>query len=159
VHVFRDRASVMGTLCLDLGNAYQRAGGRLHNASHLFQILRLPPGAPLPASVTVRSLEETRQFVESTAAPLENSRMDRTDAPLVRDEMAFTVRLLLLACERGLASLGRPVRRSAGQDPSVLTDRLVGDYERLWLERNRTGGLRESAGSLRQAIQASVGRK
>lgn len=164
LHVFRDRASVLGKLCLDLGNAYQRAGGRLHNASHLFQILRSPPGSPLPASVSAESLEETRRFVESAAAPLEHARMDRADSALVRDEMAFTVRLLLLACERGLARQGSPVRRTtgekcafgAGQDPSVLTDRLVGGYERLWLARNRTGGLRESAGSLRQAIRASV---
>ena len=147
LHVFRDTARVMGRLSLELGNAYRRAGGRLHNASHLFQILRSPPGAALPQSVTKESLQETKAFIEATADPLDSSRMDRPDAALVRGEFANTARLLLLACDRGLG---------AGEDGGgQRKETILGEYERLWLARNRPGGLRESAGKLEEALAPS----
>lgn len=141
VHVFRDRARIMGALARDLGNAYRRVGGKLHNASHLFNILRQPAGAALPESVTPRSLRDARAFVAAAAEPLARARMDRPDAALVRDELANTVRLLLAACDRGLGSVD-------GAAPARETQTILAEYRRLWIARNRIGGLRESAGAL-----------
>jgi hypothetical protein len=135
----------MGALVRDLGNAYRRAGGKLHNASHLFNILRQPAGTALPESVSPRSLRETRMFIEAAAEPLDRARMDRPDAALMRDELANTVRLLLLACDRGLDQSGRT-------GPAPETQAILTEYRRLWLARNRAGGLRDSAGSLAKAL-------
>ena len=147
LHVYRDKAGIMGKLSLELGSVYRLAGDRLHNASHLFHILRAPPGSKLPGSVTMQTLEETRRAVEAAAAPLDSARMDRPDAALVHDEFANTVRLLLLACDRGL---DRELSRESGRehDPAAI----LAEYERLWLARNRPGGLAESSGALRQAL-------
>jgi hypothetical protein len=150
LHVFRDRARVMGKLVRDLGNAYRRAGGRLHNASHLFTILRQPAGTALPESVSLRSLRDTRMFIEAAAEPLDQARMDRPDAALIHDELANTVRLLLFACDRGLDQSGRTAPASEAQ--AILTE-----YRRLWLARNRPGGLRDSAGSLATALAITPG--
>ena len=150
LHVFRDRARVMGTLVRDLGNAYRRAGGRLHNASHLFTILRQPAGTALPESVSLRSLGDTRMFIEAAAEPLDQARMDRPDATLIHDELANTVRLLLLACDRGLDQSGRT-------GPAPEAQAILTEYRRLWLARNRPGGLRDSAGSLATALAVTPG--
>ncbi len=148
-HVFRDRARLMGALVRDLGNAYRRAGGKLHNASHLFTILRQPSGAPLPESVSQQSLSDARAFIEAAAEPLDRARMDRPDAALVRDELANTVRLLLAACDRGL---GRATDAGAAREARMI----LAEYRRLWLARNRVGGLRESAGALERALGKPV---
>jgi hypothetical protein len=148
-HVFRDRANIMGALVRDLGNAYRRAGGKLHNASHLFNILRQPAGTALPESVSPRSLRETRMFIEAAAEPLDRARMDRPDAALMRDELANTVRLLLAACDRGLGSAGEA-------DPAPGARRILTEYRRLWLARNRAGGLLDSAGSLAKALAIAL---
>jgi hexosaminidase len=139
VHVFLDRARIMGALVRDLGNAYRLAGGKLHNASHLFNILRGPASAALPESVTPRSLRDARAFIMAAAEPLDRALMDRPDAALVRDELANTVRLLLAACDRGLGS-------------AVEARTILAEYRRLWLARNRVGGLHESAGTLAAAL-------
>jgi hypothetical protein len=139
VHVFLDRARIMGALVRDLGNAYRLAGGKLHNASHLFNMLRGPASAALPESVTPRSLRDARALIEAAAEPLDRALMDRPDAALVRDELANTVRLLLAACDRGLGS-------------AVEARTILAEYRRLWLARNRVGGLHESAGTLAAAL-------
>jgi hexosaminidase len=144
-HVFHDRARIMGALARDLGNAYRRAGGKLHNASHLFNILRQPAGAALPESVTPRSLRDARALIEAAAEPLDRARMDRHDAALVRDELANTVRLLLAACDRGLGS-------AVGAGTAGEARTILAEYRRLWLARNRVGGLHESAGALAAAL-------
>lgn len=148
VHVFRDRARIMGALVRDLGNAYRRAGGKLHNASHLFNILRQPPGTALPESVSPRSLRDARSFIEAASEPLDSARMDRPDAALVRDELANTVRLLLAACDRGL---GKATDTGTAREARTI----LAEYRRLWLARNRVGGLRESAGALGSALRVS----
>ena len=151
MHVYHDRAAVMGKLGLDLGNAYRLAGGPLHNASHLFQILRAPRGSPLPHSVTARSLRETRDFVEAAASRLGEARMQRDDASLIRDEFSQTVRLLLLACARGLGEeRNTPLTGRAGHAPDAR--RILEEYDRLWLARNRPGGLDESRRLLAEAV-------
>jgi hexosaminidase len=151
MHVYRDRAAVMGRLSLELGNAYRLAGGRLHNQSRLFQVLRSAPGSALPDTVTAESLRETGEFVQAAAAPLDDARMDRADAALVHDEYANTVRLLLLACAR---DSGETARSSPAGRPGISPDprRILAEYERLWLARNRPGGLDESRRLLAEAV-------
>ena len=140
-HVFRDRAAVMGAAARDLGNAYLRTRARIHNESALFQVLRHPDRAAAPQGVTAGAVADTRDWIKAAAARLAGARMDRADAKLVLEEYALTVRLMLLGCDRldGLIRGASPLPPSAGQ----LAD-IVQDYRRLWLARNRPGGLPDS---------------
>lgn len=162
-HVFKDRARVMGRLAHDLGNAYLRAGRLMHNESLLNHILRNPdgsglpgaglPGAGLPGAVSEAQLEETRAYVEAAASRLSSARMDRPDAGLVVEEYENTVRLLLHACDRGIAALRgtladpRTTRSWRGELEAVLSE-----YRRIWLRRNRIGGLEDSIRGLESLL-------
>jgi hypothetical protein len=141
-HVFRDRAGVMGRLVFDLGNAYQQVGVPRFNGSPLFDLLRAPAEAPLPAGVTPAALARTRAYVEAVIEPLARARMDRSDAALITAELANAARMLLLAC-----AAGAPPTSAA---PARL-DRaaVVAEHQRLWLARNRPGGFDDSVRRLR----------
>jgi len=72
---------------------------------------------------------------------MQGARMDRPDAPLISDEYALTVRLMLLACDRSDALLAGASSRPPTRE---RLSEIVGEYRRLWLARNRPGGLPDS---------------
>jgi hypothetical protein len=144
-HVFRDRAHVMGAAASGLGDAADATGARIHNESPLFTILQAPRGSPAPSGVTRPGLAVARRVIEDAGSRLEGARMDRPDAGLVRDELASAARLLLLACDRGMAMLDG-TGDSFVESPQMRerTAAIVADHRRLWLARNRIGGLAAS---------------
>jgi hypothetical protein len=147
MHVFRDRAGVMGGVARDLGNAYLRTGVRIHNETALFQLLRHPDRRAPPDGLRAKALAETRRWIEEVAARLDGARMDLPDAALIRDEYGLTVRLLLLACDRAAVLLGTAgAGEGAGKEPRMRERivEIIGEYRRLWLARNRVGGLADS---------------
>ena len=128
-HVFRDTAGVMGKLAYDLGNAYLQTGALLRNSTSLFQALHqsqpvVPPHLP-----------ETREYIRSVIAPVGRAQMQRVDAELIQAEFANAARLLLWACDRG------------GDSHEILTEHC-----RLWLARNRSGGLADSMSVMEQRL-------
>jgi len=145
-HVFRDRAGVMGGLARDLGNAYTRTGLRIHNESALFQVLRHPERTQPPEGLTADALADTRRWIETVASRLDGARMDRPDAALIRDEYSLTVHLLLLACDRAAGEVTGTRERLAD---------IIGEYRRLWLARNRIGGLADSVKRLEALLPNS----
>jgi hypothetical protein len=142
-HVFRDRAGVMGGLARDLGNAYMHTGLRIHNESALFQVLRYPDRREPPKGLTAAALSDTRRWIETVASRLDGARMDRPDAALIRDEYSLTVRMLLLACDRAAG-------KSQGLREQIVE--IIGEYRRLWLARNRIGGLADSVRRLEALV-------
>ena len=129
-HVFRDAAGVMGRLAFDLGNAYQKTGKISGNSSELLWLLQRDQPENLPG------LAATREFVTAAITPLANARLARPDADLIRAEFANVARLLCQACDRGL---GKPAGQLAGPMREIISE-----HRRLWLARNRPGGLPDS---------------
>jgi hypothetical protein len=149
IHVFRDKSRVMGKLASDLGNAYQHGGWMIRNESFLFHLLQFPDDIRIPETMTVKSLGETRRYIESAASALDAARMDRPDASLIHDEFANTIRLLLHACDRGFALRQGTMEESRTRSRFAADLRIIiGEYERLWMGRNRVGGLGDSVRGL-----------
>lgn len=138
-HVFRDAAGVMGRLAHDLGNAYQKAGKLHGNASEIFMLILNDQPEPLSG------LTATRAFVAGVLAPLATAKMHRADAAVIRAEFANAGRLLRYACDRGQAA---PAAQLAGQLREILSA-----HRRLWLARNRAGGLPDSCRLLEQRLR------
>jgi hypothetical protein len=124
VHVFRDSVRVMGKLAYDLGNAYQHTNCLVDNASTLFQRLF----SPTPPDLDTQKLRDAADFIRAAVEPLDRVRMQRADAALVSAEFANAARLLLAACDPGRAD----------------TRTILLEHRRLWLARNRPGGLDDS---------------
>jgi len=121
-NVFRDRAGVTGKLVCDLGDAYKVPGVEIRNASILFYILTKPEvnfnKGPY-GKLTTETLGETLNYLDRVMAPLEKSAMDVPDAQLIKEE---------LTCAANAAELKQ----------------ILAEYQRLWLLRNRPGGLADS---------------
>jgi hypothetical protein len=123
------------------------------NNSILFSMLNNPPSWKLPAAVTANRIRQTREYIEAVLAPLNQAEMERPDAALIRDEFANAARMLRHACDRALALWrGGPatarVRRALAADLRVI----LGEHRRLWMARNREGGLQDSVRSLEQRL-------
>ncbi len=145
IHVFRDQAGRMGNLARDAGNAYLLAGNGMGNASPLFHFICPLGDAALPGSVTAPRLTETLRKVEEMAHAVEESRMDRPDAELIKDEYRLTLGMLAHACRRGI-NIMHGTLNDQGVEPRLRKDMagLIGEYRRIWNARNRPGGLLQS---------------
>jgi hypothetical protein len=153
-HVFRDRAGVVGRVARDLGNVYQAYAKPLNNGSRLFwTLLATPDRKPLWEGVTADEYRAAERAVAAAVAPLANARMTRPDAALVVDEFQHAADLLTHACRRGRHLLDRRAHDDATALQSDLT-RLTATHRRLWLARNREGGLSDSAARLTAASAA-----
>ena len=161
LHAFQDAIGVMGRLAYDLGNAYREAGVLVPNASLLALIL-LHPDQPVTESdwpgLTVEGLERTLECVDRVMAPLAQARMARPDAELIADEFRNAAALLRHACRLGIARL----RTESGKIVSIPVETrrilandledIAADYRRLWLIRNRPGGLADSVGQMERLL-------
>ncbi len=162
VHVFEDRAGVMGRLAYDLGNAYEKPKVLLGNQSVLFYILLNPECAvdrgPY-ARLSIESLEGTRRYIDEVMRPLSQSRMGRADERQIADEMSNAAALLQHACSLAIARLRAEDGRIANIGPAVREElasdlrKIIGEHRRLWLLRNREGGLDDSAARMERLLR------
>lgn len=158
LHVFRDRAGVMGKVATDLGLVYLRTGSRIHNSSPLFWLAILPHPLPEdrhPPDMTEARLDETLRLIDEAMAPTEMVDMERDDAALVRSEFEWTADMMRWACRVGIAraraGFDQPLEAVDADNRASLADELAPLIERhcaLWLQRSRPGGLPDSAGRL-----------
>ena len=153
LHVFRDRASVLGGLARDLGNVYRETGVLVKNASVLALLLLFPErplGEGRLAGLTVEGLERAEARAAELESKLHEARCDRDDAPLLGAEFSLAAELMRHGCRLGIARLEAPGGAVASIPPTTSAalaadlSRIVADYERVWRQRNREGGLRDS---------------
>lgn len=144
-HVFRDAAGAMGDVALALGDVYAAMGdeGR-HNSTLLFWLSRKDEDRPatltnaaLLKGVARERFDEAEAAIDAATARLGDARMDRPDAALIVAEFAHAAALMQRACAIGRATLDE---RTLPRD-----DAWVAEHRRLWLARNRPGGLEDSA--------------
>ena len=160
-HAFQDRNGVMGRLALELGHAYKKPGVLTPWSSALVWIL-LEPEKPIRqgklAGLTVEGLERTEAYIKEVISRLPNARMARPDADLIAEEFRNATDLLRHACRLGIARLqaeGEAMADIPAQTRQSLASELqeiVATYRRLWLARNRVGGLEDSAGRLEKLL-------
>ncbi len=161
VHAFRDEAGVMGRLAYDLGNIYTLPGAPTFNGSPLTRLL-LQPGVSFEEGVLTglhaAGLEQALAAIDDILTALDSAQMVRMDADLVMDEYDLVGCLLRHACKLGLARLAAPdhaVTNIPAEVRARLADELeamIEEYRRIWLARNRSGGLADSAGRLERLL-------
>ncbi|HEV8111302.1 MAG TPA: family 20 glycosylhydrolase [Planctomycetota bacterium] len=163
-HAFGDAAGVLGQTALALGDAYLETGCPSTNGSALFFLLAFAaeplPHARMPG-LSAEGLARARASVAASRARLGEARGDRPDAELVVAEMRWAADVLLFACSFGIARLATPPGALAGAIPVAARRRLaaelgplLAEQRRLWLLRNRPGGLEESAGWLARVLES-----
>lgn len=140
-HAFDDPAGVLGRVAYDLGNVYRVCFKNNRNGSALFRVLVPPPSDAHPErSLTPPELDAADAAIDAAAAPLRHSRSRRSDAALIVDEFRNAAAILHHAVDLARAKL-------AGVNDETSAQRaqdLASEHRRLWLARNRPGGLVDS---------------
>ena len=155
-HAFGDPTGSAGKVAYDLGDVYRAVGLEPHNSSVLFWALlrRLEDldeeEPPIPAAAFHKAL----QAVDDALVPLPHARIGGPDAEQTGRELALTGRLLRHACKRALLALRDEGLAGADARAELADDMrgIIGEYEELWLGRNRHGGLRDSVARLQRAL-------
>jgi hypothetical protein len=152
LHLFGDPSGAAGTFAYDLGNVYGRFPTRIHNSSALALGVTASADAlagrlgktPVDRKV-FSSLERTLAKMEAQAGKL---RMNREDAALIRSEFAHVIHLM----QWGLARLQRIQNPKLAPDAKTLRAKhrkLLTEHDKVWLARNRAGGMEDSAANIR----------
>lgn len=141
-HAFHDGAGVMGQLAYDLGNVYQACGKLIGNSSALFRILQNDQIEGL----SIDGLQQSLAAIDTAMAPLARAQMGCPDARLIADEFTNAAAMLRYACHRGIALLEKRIL-PAGDLPDIIAE-----HRRLWLTRNRLGGLSDSCARLERML-------
>jgi hypothetical protein len=152
-HAFNDPTGSMGRLAYDMGNVHKATGVSIHNATALFWVLQLTFEEIRAREWQDADFAAGLEAIDRAMEPLAHARICRPDASLIVAEFGNTARLLRHACRRGQLAVGQS---GTGNIPTLeaLDDDLrdiISEYERLWLARNRPGGLADSAARLRKA--------
>jgi hexosaminidase len=173
-HAFFDRNGVMGNLAYALGNIYQATGIKWVNASVLSAILQRslealgthPKVGRVPFEKVLEAIGAVMQPLEGAELDLEAQSGPRPD--LYRREFELAARMMRHACQRGILAVEsyRPVEAGTngnGLEPHNISllrrelnkdlEEIIEEYERLWLSRNRPGGLPDSTSRLKLLFQ------
>ncbi len=153
-HVYGDEAGELGLAAMDLASTAVATGSPATNGSALFFLLAFAPDAfphPRTPDLTHTGLERADDLAARALARIARSRCRRPDADLLTAEMRFTADVQRWCVRFGLARLdagaGVPIeglpkatRRTLAEDLRALEE----THARVWLARDRPGGLTES---------------
>lgn len=153
IHVFKDQSRTLGPWLEALGDAdlRLRQAAKLSNNTALFYDLH--PPHPRDQSAIARGDHPVKAPVElwhdthARLAELERS-LPRVADPLVVDELRLTLALARFAAAHAIhhreSALGGPDLRAGRASLISQLEYIIPEHQRLWLRRNRPGGLAHS---------------
>jgi len=136
---FDDRSGRMGCCAYDFGNLYQAIGKLAPNSSALFRVL-VPglAGKDETEGLTPDAIANAEAAIDRSLASLAVVEMQGPEAGLINAEFRNAAAMLRLACQ--LARKQQP--------DATLLEQVIAEHRRLWLARNRPGGLEDSVARL-----------
>ncbi|MFZ4394243.1 MAG: glycoside hydrolase family 20 zincin-like fold domain-containing protein [Kiritimatiellia bacterium] len=143
-HVFRDAAGVMGRAAYDLADTWMHVSENATASSHLHQILQDGFAGVLPGNVTPATLMAAETHLASAVDRMRGARMDRPDAALIVEEFAHNARMAMTACRMGRVLLAKDTNRTSRARFAIEFEAILAAHRRVWLARNRPGGLTDS---------------
>jgi hexosaminidase len=121
----------------DLGNVYQACGKPNVNGSTFFRVLVPPPNDPHPEKgLTEQGLNAAESAISAGLSQL------GTGSSLIHDEFRNAAAMMQFGIETARRRLGLP-----SHDSPRISD-IITEHRRLWLARNRPGGLEDSLSRL-----------
>ncbi|MBI4560349.1 MAG: family 20 glycosylhydrolase [Candidatus Hydrogenedentes bacterium] len=158
VYAFQDSAGVMGHLAYDLGNAYQQTGVLLGNSTLYYRLLQHQVEGKTdnggPKGMTKENLTKTLAYLDQATDKLPLAEITRPDAELIVREFRMGAAMASFACRLGLARLDAggvgtsEIPAAIRHSLAAELEPLLPEFRQLWLARNRSGGLKDSAGRL-----------
>ncbi|MBT9549006.1 MAG: family 20 glycosylhydrolase [Candidatus Sericytochromatia bacterium] len=161
VHLFRATEGQVAETVADLGNVYLTPEVLIKNQSVLFYLLQnpeLPLGEGKTVGLNLAALKSTKQALDKLLSRQETLQSQRNDGNLMLDEFRWGTQMALHACRLAMVrlqaknlaipELPEDIRKSLADDWRGL----MRDHQRLWLARNRPGGLNESLARMQKLL-------
>ncbi|MBD3320664.1 MAG: family 20 glycosylhydrolase [Chitinivibrionales bacterium] len=142
-----DATGRTGKCIFDLGKVLELVPVRLKNRTVFNTLLFSRPGelGKNCKGITKRDLKKSIRQFDKMEKSIAQIRPQSPDRVLIRQELTNAVRMARFGARRGLAHLEgtadlKALRREC--------EKIITQHKKLWLKRNRPGGLDESAGML-----------
>jgi hypothetical protein len=156
LYAFEDATGVLGRIAYDLGNAHQKTGVEVHNATVPVRMLQatyeqFSANRGRYPGLDAGGLAAVTDEIDRVMARYEGVASRRKDADLLRREFAWAADMLRHGARRGIWMIGKDEGSEDTALRAALADdaeRLIAEYHRLWHARSRPGGFRESVGRL-----------
>ncbi|MBN2146259.1 MAG: family 20 glycosylhydrolase [Anaerolineales bacterium] len=144
LHAFGDKSGTMGKIAYELGNVYLTLDYH-HNGSALFYALTssVEKVRGSPKKPDEKALDTCWQAINDAMAPLNTAQVPE----LIKREFRFTERLMLHAVQRL-----RWIKGDENVTASALyvdMKAIISEFEALWHQRYRPGGLSDSIETLK----------
>jgi hypothetical protein len=151
-HCYGDDAGELGEVLCALGDLHLEITPQLGNISTLVLHLYYPQlrfGTGLLAGVTVEEMDTVLALLDRCREALGRARPERPDGSLVLDELRNGIALVQILARDGRERLqgdGRLESIPASVRAELATElgEVIEEHRRLWLARNRPGGLKDS---------------
>jgi len=161
VHCYDDPSGELGAIVVALGDVYLRLTPQVWNVASMALPLYFPQldiGRGPLAGARTEEYDALEVDLDALAARLEVTTARRADASLIVEELHNSIALVRLLCADARARLaaGGALAKVDVARRGLLADRLrpvIAEHERLWLMRNRPGGLRESRAWLEHLLE------
>jgi hexosaminidase len=160
-HRFDDETGELGAALVELGDLYLAVTPQVPNVSALvlhlyFPQLHLDRGPT--KSLTVDELHGVATRLDSAEARIARSRPAGGDGVLVREELRNAIALVRVLVHDGIARLGTngSLESIPPEQRHALAGELrpvIAEHPRLWLARNRPGGLDDSCARLENLLR------
>ena len=161
-HVFQDKGNTMGKLvkAIGKGSAYNRGQRRYFSVFRALTVNDKHSYRGNP-TYTKEELEGQIAYMDKTMEMLADVDMRVDDADLLKKQLQTAVAMAKMGCKIGIAQKvhGAPIREVAQiplEERLQLADELeqvIYDFKEVWLQRNRIGGLPESAGRMEGIVR------
>jgi hexosaminidase len=161
IHLFRSTESKMSEFVEKLGNTYLKPKVLIKNQSVLFYILQNPEeplGEGKTEGLQLQALKTTKQWLDQLSTSQDSLQSQRSDGNLVLDEFRWATQMTMHACRMAMVrlqtktqvipELPEDIRKSLAEDWRGL----MRDHQRLWLARNRQGGLSDSLARMQKLL-------
>lgn len=158
---FEDDASVAGQIMYDMGNAYKKTGVEIGNSTVIARLLLMPDwniDKHTKNKLTAENLQQTKNYIDSLAAKLPNIKITKADAEIVKQEFLLMAALYKHGCDLGIARLAAKdkaianIPKQTREKLAADIEKIMTDYRKVWLMRNRTGGLEDSIGRMQKLL-------
>lgn len=134
-----------------LGTVHELLEHPLHNESPLNRILFRKPreSAKFVESIALENLMTAKRSLEKTDQLIRSLHANSIQQKEFKDELLFACDLLDYACQKGIDL--KDAQPFPSERMALSLESLVARYSKLWLARNREGGLTESIQYLQTA--------
>lgn len=154
-YIFDDTSGKSGQALIDIGNAYL-----LTPDVRIFHWLLAAPDRPQLKQSTTKDLKSIIDYLDQNLQILLNSPMACEDSKIVKAEMDLAVNMSKLACRIGLTKFTdsdsiqdlKDVPEYKRKALAAEYKKMIEEYKKIWILRNRPGGLHVSAGNLERGM-------